>query len=92
VSQNQLNWQWVAGTGRDAAPYFRVFNPVTQGLKFDPSGSYVREWVPELRGVPGPAVHEPWRLGLQAPDDYPAPIVDHATERKVALDDFHRGR
>ncbi|WP_456846023.1 cryptochrome/photolyase family protein [Cellulomonas sp. P5_C6] len=92
VPQNQLNWQWVAGTGRDAAPYFRVFNPVTQGEKFDPDGAYVREWVPELRGIPGRAVHRPWRLGLEAPEDYPAPIVDHAAERKVALDDFHRGR
>ncbi|WP_315094569.1 deoxyribodipyrimidine photo-lyase [uncultured Cellulomonas sp.] len=92
VPQNQLNWQWVAGTGRDAAPYFRVFNPVTQGERFDPDGSYVRQWVPELRGVPGRAVHQPWRLGLEAPEDYPDPIVDHATERKVALDDFHRGR
>jgi len=90
VPQNQLNWQWVAGTGRDAAPYFRVFNPVTQGEKFDPDGDYVRRWVPELRGIAGRAVHQPWRLGLTAPDDYPAPVVDHATERRVALDDFHR--
>ena len=72
VSQNQLNWQWVAGTGRDAAPYFRVFNPVTQGEKFDPDGTYVRQWVPELRGIPGRAVHQPWKLGLEAPEDYPA--------------------
>ena len=92
ISQNQLNWQWVAGTGRDAAPYFRVFNPVSQGEKFDPDGSYVRQWVPELRGIPGRAVHQPWKLGLEAPEDYPPPIVDHAVERKVALDDFHRGR
>ena len=92
VPQNQLNWQWVAGTGRDAAPYFRVFNPVTQGEKFDPDGSYVRQWVPELRGIPGRAVHQPWRLGLEAPGAYPDRIVDHAAERKVALDDFHRGR
>jgi deoxyribodipyrimidine photo-lyase len=92
VPQNQLNWQWVAGTGRDAAPYFRVFNPVTQGEKFDPDGAYVREWVPELRDIPGRAVHQPWKLGLEAPGDYPDPIVDHAAERKVALDDFHRAR
>ncbi|WP_426594799.1 cryptochrome/photolyase family protein [Cellulomonas sp. McL0617] len=91
VAQNQLNWQWVAGTGRDAAPYFRVFNPVTQGRKFDPVGSYVREWVPELRGIEGGAVHEPWRLRTP-PAGYPAPVVDHAAERRVALDDFHRGR
>ncbi|MBO3084851.1 cryptochrome/photolyase family protein [Cellulomonas fengjieae] len=91
VAQNQLNWQWVAGTGRDAAPYVRVFNPVTQGERFDPDGSYVREWVPELRQVPGRAVHRPWTLGRAAPPDYPPPIVDHAAERRIALDDFRRG-
>ncbi|WP_029290142.1 deoxyribodipyrimidine photo-lyase [Cellulomonas sp. HZM] len=90
VSQNQLNWQWVAGTGRDAAPYFRVFNPVTQGERFDPDGAYVRRWVPELRGTPGRAVHRPWDLE-PPPAGYPAPIVDHATERRRALDDLRRG-
>lgn len=88
VAQNQLNWQWVAGTGRDAAPYFRVFNPVLQGERFDPDGDYVRRWVPELRGVAGRAVHRPGRL----PAEYPAPIVDHATERRAALDAWGRGR
>ncbi|MFE6971036.1 cryptochrome/photolyase family protein [Isoptericola sp. NPDC057653] len=91
VSQNQLNWQWVAGTGHDAAPYFRVFNPVTQGKKFDPDGDYVRRWVPELRDVPGRGVHEPWKLPAP-PEAYPAPVVDHAHERRVALDDFERAR
>ncbi|WP_402372067.1 cryptochrome/photolyase family protein [Isoptericola rhizosphaerae] len=91
VSQNQLNWQWVAGTGHDAAPYFRIFNPVTQGKKFDPDGVYVRRWVPELRDVPADRVQEPWRLD-EPPSDYPAPIVDHAVERRVALDDLQRGR
>lgn len=91
VSQNQLNWQWVAGTGRDAAPYFRIFNPVTQGKKFDPDGAYVRRWVPELRGVEARAVHEPWKLREQ-PVGYPERIVDHAVERAVALDDFERAR
>ncbi|MFI2101670.1 cryptochrome/photolyase family protein [Isoptericola sp. NPDC019693] len=91
VSQNQLNWQWVAGTGHDAAPYFRVFNPVTQGKKFDPEGDYVRRWVPQLRGLDGLAVHEPWRLD-PPPRGYPAPMVDHAHERRVALDDFERAR
>ncbi len=90
VPQNQMNWQWVAGTGRDAAPYFRVFNPVTQGKKFDPDGSYVRRWVPELRDVPTSAVHEPWTLGLEAPADYPPPMVDHKREREVALRDHAR--
>ncbi|MBD8080458.1 cryptochrome/photolyase family protein [Cellulosimicrobium arenosum] len=91
VSQNQLNWQWVAGTGRDAAPYFRIFNPVTQSKKFDPDGAYVRRWVPELRGVDGPAVHEPWTLD-DPPQGYPERIVDHAEERRVSLDDFQRAR
>jgi deoxyribodipyrimidine photo-lyase len=85
VPQNQLNWQWVAGTGRDASPYFRVFNPVTQGVKFDPAGRYVRRWVPELRDVPGKAVHEPWKLPRSAAPAYPDRIVDHATERAVSL-------
>ena len=91
VSQNQLNWQWVAGTGYDAAPYFRIFNPVTQGKKFDPDGEYVRRWLPELRDVPVARVQEPWRLD-QPPAGYPAPIVDHAVERRVALDDFQQAR
>ncbi|GAA1984746.1 deoxyribodipyrimidine photo-lyase [Isoptericola halotolerans] len=91
VSQNQLNWQWVAGTGYDAAPYFRIFNPVTQGKKFDPDGAYVRRWVPELGDVPAARVQEPWRLD-EPPESYPAPIVDHAVERRVALDHFARAR
>ncbi len=91
VSQNQLNWQWVAGTGHDAAPYFRIFNPVTQGKKFDPEGAYVRRWVPELRAVEGARVQEPWTLD-DPPAQYPAPIVDHAHERRVALDDFEQAR
>ena len=91
VAQNQLNWQWVAGTGRDASPFFRIFNPVTQARKFDPDGTYVRRWVPELRGVEGRAVHEPWTLREQ-PAGYPERIVDHAVERRVSLDDFERAR
>ncbi|KAJ8145804.1 hypothetical protein OY671_001116 [Metschnikowia pulcherrima] len=91
VSQNQSNWQWVAGTGRDAAPYFRIFNPVTQAKKFDPDGTYVRRWVPESREVEGRAVHEPW-TSREQPAGYPERIVDHAVERKVSLDDFERAR
>jgi deoxyribodipyrimidine photo-lyase len=91
LASNQHNWQWTAGTGTDPAPFFRIFNPVTQGQKFDPDGEYVRRWVPELRGVPGAAVHEPWRLD-PVPDGYPAPIVDHATERKVALERYQDAR
>ncbi|HEY0217323.1 MAG TPA: deoxyribodipyrimidine photo-lyase [Cellulomonas sp.] len=90
VAQNQLNWQWVAGTGRDAAPYFRVFNPVTQATRFDPDGTYVRRWVPELRGIPGRAVHEPWKLPTSAAPDYPGPMVDHAAERQAALAAYGR--
>ncbi|MEU5694904.1 deoxyribodipyrimidine photo-lyase [Actinosynnema sp. NPDC020468] len=74
LASNQHGWQWAAGTGTDAAPYFRVFNPVTQGEKFDPDGDYVRRYVPELRDVPGRRVHRPHD-----------PIVDHAEERREAL-------
>ncbi|SHM96890.1 cryptochrome/photolyase family protein [Cryptosporangium aurantiacum] len=88
-ASNNHNWQWVAGTGTDAAPYVRVFNPVTQGKKFDPDGVYVRTWVPELSGVESPGVHEPWTLPEQ-PDGYPEPIVDHAAERKETLARFAR--
>ncbi len=90
IASNQQNWQWVAGTGTDAAPYFRIFNPVTQGLRYDPEGDYVRRWVPELARVPGRAVHEPWRLPDGPPAGYPERIVDHAVEREVALADHRR--
>ena len=89
VASNQHGWQWTAGTGTDAAPFFRVFNPTLQGTRFDPDGDYVRRYVPELRAIEGKAVHEPWDLAgdLFAGDAsaYPAPIVDHATERDEAL-------
>jgi deoxyribodipyrimidine photo-lyase len=85
LASNQHGWQWVAGTGTDAAPFFRVFNPVVQGQKFDPHGDYVRTWVPELRAVAGKAVHEPWKLRGGVPEGYPGPIVDHAAERAEAL-------
>ncbi|HWO50277.1 MAG TPA: deoxyribodipyrimidine photo-lyase [Ornithinibacter sp.] len=85
IASNNHGWQWVAGTGTDASPYFRVFNPVTQGLRFDPDGAYVRRWVPELAHLVGVAAHEPW----EAPDGYahgyPRRIVDHAAERLEAL-------
>ncbi|PFG19397.1 cryptochrome/photolyase family protein [Serinibacter salmoneus] len=83
LASNQHNWQWVAGSGTDAAPFFRVFNPVRQGERFDPDGAYVRRWVPELAEVQGKAAHQPWPQG--GPRGYPAPIVDHDVERKVAL-------
>lgn len=87
LAANAASWQWVAGCGADAAPYFRVFNPVLQGEKFDPHGRYVRRWVPELAGMPDPHIHRPWeapplmRAGLK----YPLPVVDHGTARKRAL-------
>lgn len=80
MANNQHGWQWAAGCGTDAAPYFRVFNPTTQGKKFDPSGTYVKRWVPELRDVKD--VHN---LGDDRPDGYPEPIVDHKQERAEAL-------
>jgi deoxyribodipyrimidine photo-lyase len=80
VANNQHGWQWCAGSGTDAAPYFRVFNPATQGEKFDPSGDYVRRWIPELRSVADAHLRDGRR-----PRGYPEPIVDHAAERAEAL-------
>jgi deoxyribodipyrimidine photo-lyase len=85
LASNNHGWQWVAGTGTDASPYYRVFNPVGQGKRFDPDGAYVRRWVPELRDVPARYVHEPWLAPDGVPDGYPQPVVDHAEERRVAL-------
>ena len=85
LASNNHGWQWTAGTGTDAAPYFRVFNPVSQGEKFDPTGSYVRTWVPEIADVDDRHVHAPWTLGLMAPASYAEPMVDHAREREEAL-------
>ncbi len=92
LAANQHGWQWVAGTGTDASPYFRVFNPVKQGLDHDPDGAYVRRWVPELRAVPGAAVHQPWTLPDGLPAGYPERIVDHDAERRDALDRYQRAR
>jgi deoxyribodipyrimidine photo-lyase len=93
LASNQHGWQWTAGTGTDAAPFFRVFNPIAQGRRFDPEGDYVRRFVPELRHLVGPDVHEP-PVGagdlFSAQLDYPAPIVDHAAERREALDRYQR--
>jgi deoxyribodipyrimidine photo-lyase len=88
LASNNHGWQWVAGTGTDAAPYFRVFNPVGQGRKFDPDGDYVRRWVPELAHLDGSAIHEPWKHDAGYDHDYPRPVVDHAAERQVALDRY----
>ena len=90
LASNSASWQWVAGSGADAAPYFRIFNPVLQGEKFDPAGDYVKQWVPELTSVPAQWIHKPWmapqdKLGLCLGKDYPKPMVDHLEARKVAL-------
>jgi deoxyribodipyrimidine photo-lyase len=93
AASNNGGWQWTASTGTDPQPYFRVFNPILQGRRFDPDGAYVRRWIPELRGIAGAAVHEPWLLdaaaqtaaGVRIGTDYPAPIVEHAAARQRAL-------
>jgi deoxyribodipyrimidine photo-lyase len=87
LANNAASWQWVAGSGADAAPYFRIFNPVTQGEKFDPDGAYIRRWIPELAKIDPRLVHRPWEAG-QPPKDYPPPIVDHAAARDRALAAF----
>lgn len=86
LANNAASWQWIAGCGADAAPYFRIFNPMLQGEKFDPHGTYVREFVPELKDVPDKFIHKPWLSGLKL--DYPSPIVDHAAARARALEAF----
>jgi deoxyribodipyrimidine photo-lyase len=93
LANNTMGWQWAAGCGADAAPYFRIFNPITQGERFDPKGVYVRRWVPELAGLPDKYVHRPWeapgdvlaQAGVSLGQDYPRPIVDHAEARALAL-------
>ena len=85
LASNTLGWQWVAGAGAQAAPYYRVFNPIGQGEKFDPDGDYIRKYVPELAEVAGKAVHRPWELPDGPPNGYPRPIVDHAAERAETL-------
>ena len=85
LASNQHGWQWTAGSGTDAAPYFRIFNPTLQGRRFDPHGDYVRRYVPELRHVDARRIHEPWTLDGGPPPGYPAPIVDHDHERRESL-------
>ena len=85
AASNAHGWQWTAGTGTDASPYYRVFNPVMQGLKFDPKGDYVRKYVPELRHLASVAAHEPWEYTLGYREGYAKRIVDHAVERHEAL-------
>lgn len=96
LASNTMGWQWVAGCGADAAPYFRVFNPVAQGRKFDAHGEYVRRWIPELAGLPDEYLHAPWTAPLSVLKEarvdigrnYPAPVVDHAFARERALDAY----
>jgi len=95
LANNNGGWQWAAGSGTDAAPYFRIFHPVLQSKRFDPNGAYIRRFVPELAGVPSAKIHEPWTMSAEEQrasacrigqrGDYPAPIVDHAAEREEAL-------
>ncbi len=96
LAQNTSGWQWTAGCGADAAPYFRVFNPMSQGEKFDPRGNYVRRWCPEISKLPNEWLHRPWeapveilaRAGVQLGRDYPKPVVNHAVARVAALKAF----
>jgi deoxyribodipyrimidine photo-lyase len=97
-ANNNAGWQWSAGCGCDAQPYFRIFNPVTQGEKFDPDGAYVRRWVPELERLPARHIHQPWsapaavleQAGVRLGVDYPQPIVEHAAARQRFLDTARR--
>jgi deoxyribodipyrimidine photo-lyase len=97
---NNGGWQWTAGTGTDAAPYFRIFNPVLQGKRHDPQGAYTRRWVPELVHVPDRFIHEPWKMpsevqqevGCTIGKDYPLPIVDHRWARERALAAYAQAR
>ncbi|HMO01458.1 MAG TPA: deoxyribodipyrimidine photo-lyase [Oligoflexia bacterium] len=98
LASNTLGWQWTAGCGADAAPYFRVFNPTLQGKKFDPQGRYVRKWVPELATLPDEYLHAPWeapsealeKSGVQLGKNYPSPIVDHSEAKIMALEAFEQ--
>ena len=96
LASNAASWQWVAGCGTDAAPYFRIFNPTIQGTKFDPDGTYIRKWLPEISKLPDQLIHAPWTAkpieladaGIELGRDYPDPIIDHSMARKRALKRF----
>ena len=94
-ANNVAGWQWVAGCGADAAPYFRIFNPILQGERFDPNGEYVKKWVPELLNVPKKFIHKPWELdndikNFELGKSYPNPIVNHEAARNAALEAFQK--
>ena len=96
LASNSASWQWVAGCGADAAPYFRIFNPVTQGEKFDPDGQYIKEFIPEIKDLPIKYLFSPWEAPKEILDnanitlgkDYPEPIIDLKSSREKALDAF----
>ncbi len=96
LANNTMGWQWAAGCGADAAPYFRIFNPIAQGKKFDPQGAYVRYWVPELANLPDRWLHQPWdapaavlsEAGIDLGQTYPRPIIEHRMARERALAAF----
>jgi deoxyribodipyrimidine photo-lyase len=98
LANNTLGWQWTAGSGADAAPYFRIFNPVLQGEKYDPKGDYVRRWVPEIAGLPDKYLNKPWDApagvladaGVTPGKDYPEPIVSLSASRERALERFEQ--
>ncbi len=100
LANNTLGWQWVAGCGADAAPFFRIFNPVSQGERFDPQGAYVRQRLPELAKLPDKWIHQPWQApdavlreaGVELGRSYPRPVVDHDEARKRALELFREFR
>jgi deoxyribodipyrimidine photo-lyase len=96
LASNNGGWQWSASTGTDASPYFRIFNPTTQGERYDPDGAYVRQWVPELARVPTTALHAPWKLSSAERQalcpNYPPPLVDHAERRPRAIAMYDRAR
>ncbi len=88
LANNSASWQWVAGCGFDAAPFFRIFNPFLQSEKFDPEGTYIKRWVPELAKMPKALLHKPWKISAELQCDYPHPIVSHEECRKRALEAF----
>jgi deoxyribodipyrimidine photo-lyase len=96
LAQNTQGWQWSAGTGADAAPYFRIFSPSAQATRFDPRGSYIRRWVPELAALPDKLLAEPWAqpalLGQLAPDYPDTPIIDLRQSREAALAAFQAAK